>query len=123
MPVSSTLRRLTLLVLLAALGALVATRRRTRTTAVPAEPPSWPPLRTVAPTAQADRAAPEPEAHASWVAPLEDGSCPPDHPVKAKESSGIYHLPDCRFYERTKADRCYSDAAEAEADGYRRSKS
>jgi hypothetical protein len=43
--------------------------------------------------------------------------------VKVKESSGIYHVPGGRFYERTNADRCYLGPDAAEADGYRRSKS
>jgi hypothetical protein len=44
------------------------------------------------------------------------------HPVKAKLSSGIYHLPGGQNYERTKPDRCYVDAAAAEADGLRAAK-
>ena len=135
MPVSTTLRRLLVLAVLAALGAMAATRWRTKTTPVPAEPPTWPPLRPGATTAAADGATATPAAAAgaspaaagaadvAWVAPLADGSCPPGYPVKAKESSGIYHLPEGRFYERTNADRCYSNPAAAEADGYRRSKS
>jgi hypothetical protein len=55
--------------------------------------------------------------------PLDDGSCPRGYPLKAKESSGIFHVPGGRFYERTNPDRCYANAADAEADGYRRSKS
>jgi hypothetical protein len=58
----------------------------------------------------------------SWVAP-QGGSCPLSHPVKANASSGIYHLPGGQFYDRTKAERCYVDAAAAEADGYRAARS
>ena len=54
--------------------------------------------------------------------PGADGSCPLSHPVKAKLSSGIYHLPGGQNYERTKPDRCYVDAAAAEADGLRAAK-
>jgi hypothetical protein len=54
----------------------------------------------------------------AWVAP-EGGSCPLSHPVKANTNSGIYHVPGGQFYERTRAERCYVDAAAAEADGYR----
>jgi hypothetical protein len=54
---------------------------------------------------------------------LDDGSCPPDYPLKAKASSGIFHVPGGRFYERTHPDRCYANATDAEADGYRQSKS
>jgi len=53
-----------------------------------------------------------------WVEPV-DGACPLSHPVKANANSGIYHMPGSQFYERTKPERCYVDAAAAEADGYR----
>jgi len=56
------------------------------------------------------------------VDPLPDGSCPASHPVKAKRASGIFHAPGSRNYDRTKADACYVDAAAAEADGLRPSK-
>jgi hypothetical protein len=56
-----------------------------------------------------------------WV-PAADGSCPVTHPVKANTNSGIYHLPGGQFYGRTNAERCYVDAAAAEADGYRAAK-
>lgn len=63
--------------------------------------------------------APDPDgAPASWVEPV-DGGCPPSHPVKAKLSSGIYHVPGGLSYDRTRPDRCYRDAAAAEADGLR----
>lgn len=61
---------------------------------------------------------PEP---ATWVEPV-DGACPASHPVKAKLASGIFHLPDGQLYDRTVPDRCYRDAATAEADGLRASK-
>jgi len=57
----------------------------------------------------------------AWVEP-NDGACPLSHPVKANANSGIYHVPGGRFYERTQAERCYVDAASAEADGYRAAK-
>ena len=44
-------------------------------------------------------------------------SCPTSHPVKAKMASKIFHLPGMANYERTNPDRCYVDAAQAEADG------
>ena len=56
------------------------------------------------------------------VEPGDDGACPATHPVKAKLASGIYHEPGGGNYERTKADRCYLDAAAAEADGLPRCK-
>ena len=48
-----------------------------------------------------------------------DGVCPQSHPVKAKLSSKIFHLPGSRNYSRTQADRCYPDEASAQADGLR----
>jgi hypothetical protein len=57
----------------------------------------------------------------AWVA-AENGACPLSHPVKANVNSGIYHVPGGQFYARTKAERCYVDAAAAEADGYRAAK-
>lgn len=59
---------------------------------------------------------------APWVEPI-DGTCPATHPVKGKLKSGIYHEPGRGSYDRTKADRCYLDAAAAEADGLRAPKS
>jgi hypothetical protein len=58
---------------------------------------------------------------APWMEPV-DGACPATHPVKAKLASGIYHEPGGRNYDRTNPDRCYVDAAAAEADGLRAAK-
>lgn len=70
------------------------------------ELPGEPPLEGSAPT---------------WVDP-EGRICPTSHPVKAKLSSKIFHLPGMLAYDRTNPDRCYADAASAEADGLRASK-
>lgn len=51
-----------------------------------------------------------------------DGECPDGFPVKGKLDSGIYHLPGNGNYDRTTPDRCYVDAAAAEADGLRAAK-
>jgi len=67
-------------------------------------------------------AAPAADPDRTWVEPLADGSCPPTHPVKANDNSGIYHVPGGRFYNRTVAERCYTTAVAAEADGYRPAK-
>jgi hypothetical protein len=64
----------------------------------------------------------QPEALTPWVTPNGDGVCPASHPVKAKLTSGIFHVPGRRDYQRTKPDRCYRDAEAAEADGLRASK-
>lgn len=61
------------------------------------------------------------ETAATWVAPV-DGACPDGYPIKANDNSGIFHVPGGRFYDRTVPERCYADAADAEADGYRRAK-
>ena len=57
----------------------------------------------------------------AWIEPV-NGACPPTHPIKVKTTSGIYHVPGGQFYERTRPERCYVDAAAAEADGYRAAK-
>ncbi len=82
-----------------------------------------PPRPVPAPTAAAApppaaAAAPAPTPDAAWVEPV-DGACPVSHPVKAKLTSGIYHLPGGGNYDRTRAERCYVDADAAIADGLR----
>lgn len=67
----------------------------------------WPPL--------VDADAPDTPG---WVEPV-DGACPLSHPVKGNASSQIYHVPGSRFYDMTSPERCYRDAAAAEADGMR----
>jgi len=64
---------------------------------------------------------PEWKPAAPWVEPL-DGACPTTHPVKGKLTSRIFHVPGGFSYPRTIPDRCYLDAAAAEADGLRASK-
>jgi hypothetical protein len=61
------------------------------------------------------------EARPAWCEPT-DGACPSSHPVKAKLSSGIFHVPGGFSYDRTIPDRCYVDAAAAQADGFRAAK-
>lgn len=62
-----------------------------------------------------------PSAARSWVEPVDD-ACPDGYAIKANDNSGIFHVPGGRFYDRTIPERCYADAADAEADGYRRAK-
>jgi hypothetical protein len=81
--------------------------------------PFPPEPRPATPSAPARAAKPSP---APWVDANGDGTCPATHPIKAKVKSGIYHEPGGGNYDRTKPDRCYVDAATAEADGLRRSK-
>lgn len=73
------------------------------------------------PESATDTAPADPPDAAAWADPV-DGTCPPTHPVKAKLSSGIFHVPGGQMYDRTVPDRCYVDAAAAEADGLRPSK-
>jgi hypothetical protein len=101
-------------------SAYVAWLRR-RTEDARAGEPEWPPF-DLAPEAASTAPPTASVAPAPWAAPV-DGSCPDGYPVKAKESSRIYHVPGGRFYERTVPDRCYADPDSAEIDGYRASKS
>lgn len=117
---TAALRRMLLLLVLVAGAGVAISRWRVRLdTPVPAAPPQWPDL------PNAERRAPAPTAAVAigWVPANADGSAPASHPIKAKESSGIFHVPGGRFYDRTNPDRCYATVTEAEADGYRRSKS
>lgn len=82
--------------------------------------PPVPPAEPPAPPAGAEEVPPAEEPPA-WVEP-EGRECPPGHPVKAKLSSRIYHLPGMLAYDRTNPDRCYRDGEAAEADGLRRAK-
>jgi hypothetical protein len=131
-------RRLLWLLLIAAVGGAVYSWWRDRS-GEPSGPAEWPPLPprrpdatpagVPAPTARADAPAPaasNPEdapATDSWVPADDEGSCPLTHPIKANDKSGIFHVPDGRFYDRTKAQRCYPSADAAVADGYRQAKS
>ena len=70
-------------------------------------------------TSHADTASTTADDGAPWQPPRPDGSCPDGYPVKAKSSSGIFHVPGGASYERTRPDRCYRDPAAAERDGLR----
>ena len=102
-----------------AVAAGVATWRFLHPEAPEDIPPASPMVRR-----PADAAAPEvtePAPSAAWVPPV-DGACPPGYPVKAKHGSTVFHVPGGASYERTQPDRCYRDAAAAEADGLRAAK-
>ena len=109
-------RTLAIAVLAVAIGAAVRWWRDRAATSPSIDPPVWPPLEPSV------SAAPDPASPAAWLESLDDGSAPSGHPVKVRESSGIFHVPGGRFYDRTHADRCYATTDAAEADGYRRSK-
>ena len=122
----TALRRTVMLALFAVgVGAVLSWWRGQATTPTPAQPPQWPPLPQRPPDAAATASAPAAASDTTgpvWLPGNDDGSAPPTHPVKVKESSGIFHVPGGRFYDRTKPDRCYPTAVAAEADGYRQSK-
>jgi hypothetical protein len=120
--------------------------------AAPAGAPTWPPVTppTKRPVAQPTPSAPstaapvrqpvievverpqvEPGGEAlppsqppaqAWVEPSSDGLCPQSHPIRAKLSSKIFHLPGMLAYERTKPDRCYAAEDAAVGDGFRKAK-
>jgi hypothetical protein len=116
--VTRWLRRLFWLAVIsgAAFGAWTALQRRNEPAAPssaapppppPAAPPTTPPKFVRLPVER-------------WMPPV-DGKCPDGYPIKVGKS-GIYHVPGSRSYDRTTADRCYMNADDAEADGYRRAK-
>ena len=59
---------------------------------------------------------------APWVEPEADGVCPGTHPIKAKLSSRIFHVPGGLSYLRTRPDRCYSTEEAALGDGLTKAK-
>ena len=66
--------------------------------------------------------APPPSSAAGRSAPLPDGSCPPDSPIKGNADSGIYHVPGGQYYNKTKAEACFATASDAQSAGFRASK-
>jgi len=118
-------RLLLLLLLLGTVAAAVALRRDRSGARDDLAPPVWPPLPArppVAPATSALRAEPE-SPPATWKPLADDGSVPDGYPIKANDSSMIFHVPGGRFYDRTKPERCYATETDATADGYRRAKS
>ena len=119
-------RRLFWLGLLAAAG-YCAYKAIVRGQSQPGDVPQWSPLPTDGvpnvPTDPADTVQPTSRRTATqrWVT-VTNGTCPDGYPIKANESSGIFHVPGGRFYARTTADRCYASAEDAVADGYRPAK-
>ena len=115
-------RRCSLGVGAAAVQAASADQRSQRPAAAPA--PAVAAVRAAPPSPAADRRRRTRSADASSAAAVATGRrrLPDGYPVKVKISSGIFHVPGGRFYERTTPDRCYPSAAAAEADGYRPSK-
>jgi hypothetical protein len=102
-------------------GLVTLVRRRSSTPA----PDAWPERPGAGMGPQRPGAGPQaPVAVSSlpaWVEP-QDKACPPTHPVKAKQSSNIFHVPGGLNYDRTVPDRCYRDEAAAIADGFVKSR-
>lgn len=88
-------------------------RTRRRTASTPAAP-----AKRAAKKSAGGRAA---SAPAPWIDPV-GGVCPPSHPIKAKLSSKIFHLPGMFAYERTVPDRCYAESDQAVRDGFRQAR-
>ena len=82
----------------------------------------WPPIASSVEEASSqvvepiDGSAVEPR---EWITCDGSGNCPSSHPIKTKDSSGLYHVPGGTLYERTIPDRCYATTEAAESDGYR----
>jgi hypothetical protein len=113
------LRRLVWLGVLAG-AAFAAYRMLSQRQAPSMSAPEWPPLSPEPRPATAEtRKAAAPAER--WVPPV-DGKCPDGYPLKANDNSGIFHEPGGRFYDRTVAERCYANADDAIADGYRPAK-
>jgi hypothetical protein len=125
-------------------------KKRSQQLSPAADAPAWPPMRepTTSASAAASSAAPASStpaasaapsvqtfaaaangaavpaarpADAAWVLPV-NGECPPGYPVKGNDSSKIFHVPGGRSYDRTVPERCYANADDAIADGYRAAK-
>ncbi len=88
----------------------------------PAPIPPAPARPTPTPAASDPPASDLPASDPPAVEPDAEGNCPVSHPIKGKRTSGIYHQPGGFAYDRTRADRCYLDAAAAEHDGLRAAK-
>jgi hypothetical protein len=50
--------------------------------------------------------------------PLEDGSAPEGYEIKGNEESKLYHLPEGRYYNQTKAEYYFATVDAAEAAGF-----
>jgi hypothetical protein len=134
MSTSVVLRRIWALAMVGVAITLAIAWRR-RAVVPPMAPPEWPSLpprpagrpgatgMAEAPPAAAAEVTPVTTTAVAWVAAVRGEPMPDGYPVKVKLSSGIFHVPGGRFYERTAPDRWYTTADAAEADGYRRSKS
>jgi hypothetical protein len=108
-------------------GLVTLVRRRSSTLAPDDGPDPWPQRPGAGVQPERPGAGVQPQRPvavpplAAWVEPQEK-ACPTTHPVKAKQSSNIFHVPGGLNYERTVPDRCYRDEAAAIADGFVKSR-
>jgi hypothetical protein len=66
------------------------------------------------------RSSPPPASAAHGaVSPLNQTTCPPDHPIKGNQQSMIYHTRASRSYAATRPEACFAAAVDAQAAGYR----
>ncbi len=118
-------RILKLAVIAAVIGALVSwlrSRSSEETESSDEEDLPWPPIGSTDQETSSQVVEPNdgsPVEPRDWLACDTNGNCPDSHPIKAKDSSGLYHVPGGNTYDRTIPDRCYASEAAAEADGYR----
>ncbi len=47
-------------------------------------------------------------------------NCPPRHPIKGNEDSGIFHVPGQEYYAATHPERCFRTEEAARRAGYRK---
>lgn len=76
-------------------------------------------------TAEEAMDAPVAEFYPNAVVPT-DGQCPATHPIKGNINRNghlIFHTPNSNNYERTNAEACFASEADAEAAGFRKSRS
>ena len=100
-------------------GLVTLVRRRSSTLAPDDGPRAWP--QQPGAGAQPERPVAAVPPLPAWVEP-QNKACPATHPVKAKQSSNIFHVQGGLNYERTVPDRCYRDEAAAVADGFVKSR-
>lgn len=84
---------------------------------------AWQPIGVVkAPAARPVVSKPAPARPSGGVAPISKTECPSNAHIKGNASSGIYHKPGQRFYNKTHPEVCFASDSAAVSAGYRKSK-
>lgn len=93
---------------------------------VPTDAPTTAPVPATSAPVLTQPPAPSPVPTLAGVSPASGTDCPADHPVKgnivdrgANKGQKIYHLPGDNGYAQTKPERCFVNADEATAAGFR----